>query len=301
MASILIDWGTSTIRAYRLDGAGSVSERRRLARGLASYSGPRDFRASFDELTAGWRPAPVLLSGMVGSRQGWVEAAYAACPARLADLAGALTPVPGVADAHIVPGLATVAASGAPDVLRGEEVQVFGAQQHAGQSESAAGATDALVCLPGTHSKWVRVADGAIAGFATAMTGEVFATLRQYSLLAATTIDGEIEPGAHAFAEGLAWAGRPGGLLHHLFAARTRPLREGMDAAAASAFLSGLLIGHEVAALAGDASEVILVGDPALCRLYEVALAARGAATVTVTVDAEQATVAGLTALAALL
>lgn len=289
MASILIDWGTSTIRAYRLDDAGAVAERRRLARGLASFTGPRDFRACFDELTAGWRPAPALLSGMVGSRQGWVEAAYADCPARLVDLAGALTPLPGLGDVHIVPGLATVAASGAPDVLRGEEVQVFGALGEAG---------DGVFCLPGTHSKWIRVANGAIVEFATAMTGEVFATLRQHSLLAATTAEGEIEADEPAFAEGIAWAGQPGGLLHHVFAARTRPLREGMEDGAASAFLSGLLIGHEVAGLAGDAAQVTLVGEPALCRLYEIALAARRIAVTTV--DAETATVAGLSALAAM-
>lgn len=287
--TILVDWGTSAIRAYRIDG-GAVAERRRLARDLISFAGPGDFRAAFEELTAGWRPAPALLAGMVGSRQGWAEVPYVECPARLADLAAAVCAVPGVDDAFIVPGLACVADSGAPDVLRGEEVQVFGAVPEG---------ADALVCLPGTHSKWLRVTQGAVAGFATAMTGEVFATLRRHSLLAATTADVAVAPDDPAFAEGAAWADRPGGLLHHLFAARTRPLREALAPTAATAFLSGLLIGHEVAALADAATAVTLVGEPALCALYAEACAARGIACASV--DAGSASVAGLSRLAALL
>jgi 2-dehydro-3-deoxygalactonokinase len=287
--TVLIDWGTSNIRAYRLvDGA--VADRRARPQRLAALRDAAAFRACFDGLTDGWLPDAVLLAGMVGSRQGWVEAPYADCPARLADLAGALTPVPGLADAAIVPGLACQAESGAPDVLRGEEVQVFG---------TVAGGADALLCLPGTHSKWVTVRAGAVTGFATAMTGELFATLRQHSLLAATTAEAEVAPDDPAFLAGVAWAARPGGLTHHLFAARTRPLREAMAPADATAFLSGLLIGHEIAGLAGTAGAVTLVGAPALCARYAAALTARGIASTTV--DAETATIAGLTRLAALL
>ena len=179
-----------------------------------------------------------LLSGMVGSRQGWREASYAPLPADGAVLAARLLPVPEIGG-WIVPGVSGESLAGAPDVMRGEETQALGAL-------ALAGAGEACLCMPGSHSKWVEMREGRLARFATFMTGEAFAALRDHTILARM-----IEGGAHdqdAFAAGLSRARQPGGLLHHLFTVRTDGLFARLAPAAAGSFLSGLLLGHETMA-----------------------------------------------------
>jgi 2-dehydro-3-deoxygalactonokinase len=291
--SILIDWGTTNARAYRLGPDKAVRDRRRLPRGVRQVPAG-GFPAALAELLGPWlqdiAAAPrILMSGMVGSRQGWVEAAYCPCPTRLADLAAGLCAVPGLPRAHIVPGVCRGGQGSPHDVIRGEEVQVFGAVD---------GAATAVLCLPGTHSKWVRYADGALVDFATAMTGEVFQVLRNHSLL------GALMPAAAAafedaagevFCRGLDRSGEPGGLLHHLFGVRAEGLFGAIPSEGLEAYLSGLLIGHEIRAMAElfpTADPVRLVADGTLAGPYTTAFRHLGRAVEAV--DAETATIRGL-------
>ena len=207
---------------------------------------------------------------MIGSRQGWRESQALPCPAGIEDLARALTPVPfDGARVFIVPGVTAKDGQGTPEFMRGEETQIAGLLPTIGAR--------GLICLPGTHSKWARIEDGRIASFTTHMTGEAFAALSQHTIL------GRLMQGdAHdeqAFDRGIARAADAGGLLHHLFGARTLVLAGQMPETATKSYLSGLLIGHEVrAALSASPSDdpVHLAGEADLCRLYSRALTALG-------------------------
>jgi len=206
--------------------------------------------------------APIVMSGMVGSRQGWIEAPYVQCPAGLAEIAAAMREVHwGERRAWIVPGLSCRDDAGVHDVMRGEEVQVLGASL-----------VDGLVCLPGTHSKWVVVDDEKIIRFSTCMTGEMYAVLKQHSILGRMMEEGE--PDSRAFAEGVKRSGEGGGLLHHLFGVRTRGLMGELGPAASASYLSGILIGHELRGF--EVKKVHLLGTPELAALYAQAAAALG-------------------------
>lgn len=254
---------------------GTVLASHAAPRGLLSVP-PGGWQAAFDAEFGTWRAAhpglPCLMSGMVGSRQGWAEAPYAACPAGLADVARQLLWLqPGAL--AIVPGLSTEAA-GMPDVMRGEEVQVFGALQ-----SQADPAGDHTLLLPGTHSKWVQAQGGRITGFATHMTGEVYALLRQQSILARMLPADDDGFDADAFDAGVAQAATPGGLLHHLFAIRTLALFDRAPGAALASRLSGLLIGEELRAQAAagalaPGAAVTVIASPALALRYQRALQA---------------------------
>lgn len=298
--AILIDWGTTNARVYRLGAGGAVVGRRRLARGIRGVPAG-GFPTAFAELLGPWNEEaghlPVLMQGMVGSRQGWVEAPYRACPARLADLAAHLCPLPGRPNVRIVPGVSRADGDGTHhDVMRGEEVQVFGAVE---------GDERAVVCLPGTHSKWVLHDNGRIEDFATAMTGEIFDVLCRHSLLGAL-MAGEAGPAiatasgaaaaADAFRRGLDRTGEAGGLLHHLFGVRAEGLFGTIPGEALAAYLSGILIGHEIRAMAGrfpSPGPVRLVAEGGLAGRYVDAFGHLGMSVASV--DAEAATLRGLT------
>ena len=262
-----IDWGTSSFRAYRLRGR-EVLDRLALPLGILNVPDGR-FENALQEAVGAWLAdgeRRILMSGMIGSRQGWVEAPYLPCPAGIDNLARALIPVPfGAAETLLTPGLSAADVSGVPEVMRGEEVQVMGAAGRAGG--------DMTACLPGSHSKWVRVAGGRIEGFGTHLTGEAFAALRSHTILG-RLMHPDAPPDQDAFRRGVARSGEPGGLLHHLFGVRTLGLFAQLGEAAASSYLSGLLIGHEVRAAAPlhPTSPVLLIGDGALCGLYARAI-----------------------------
>jgi 2-dehydro-3-deoxygalactonokinase len=257
---IAVDWGTSSFRAYRLAAGGAVVESRNAAKGILAVPAGK-FPEVLEEQIGDWigqGEAPVVMSGMVGSRQGWVEVPYVPCPAGYAEIAAAMRKVrDGV---WVVPGVSCRDAAGVPDVMRGEEVQILGAGR------------DGLFCLPGTHSKWVEVEEGRLKRFSTHMTGEVYAVLKQHSILGRMMEEGAAD--ANAFAQGVARAGHDGGLLHHLFGVRTRGLMGELGAAASASYLSGILIGHELGNV--RARELCLLGAPALTGLYEAAAALLG-------------------------
>ena len=244
-----------------------------------------DFAGTFASQFADWmEPAGsrCLMSGMIGSRQGWQEAPYAPCPAGLADVARRLQWIDAGRIA-IVPGL-SVEQGGVPDVMRGEEVQIFGALRLTGLS-------DGLFVLPGTHNKWVTVKDGRVTGFRTYMTGEIYGLLTQHSILSRTTkADAPLDEAA--FLDGVARAGKGEGLLHNAFGVRALALFERLAPAASASYLSGLLIGEELR-VQTPAREVVLIGAPALTARYALALKQSGVATRTL---GAEATWAGLAA-----
>jgi 2-dehydro-3-deoxygalactonokinase len=253
----------------RLDAAGRVLEERACARGIQSVP-PGGFAAVFGEQFGDWARAPdtlCLISGMAGSQQGWVQAPYCPCPATFDDAARQLQWI----EPHriaIAPGL-RCDHDGTPDVMRGEEVQIFGALQ-------LLDVKDGVLVLPGTHSKWVRVRAGAVEAFATFMTGEFYALLRQHSILARSLPAGDAEWDNAAFDEGVAKALRGPSLLHTAFSTRTLALFERVPIGSRASYLSGLVIGEELrcqAVVAG--STLVVIGDESLTQRYARALAQR--------------------------
>ncbi|WP_270936177.1 2-dehydro-3-deoxygalactonokinase [Falsiroseomonas oryzae] len=267
-----VDWGTTSLRAYRLGPGGTVTDRLDRPGGILTVPAG-GFPAALRDAVGPWLAAGetrVLLCGMVGSRQGWVEAPYLRCPAGPAEIAGATVPVPfDGAEVRLVPGLTTEDRDGIPDVMRGEETKLVAL---------ATTLDDALACLPGTHSKWARLEADRVVGFTTHMTGEAFAALSQHTILARTSTEGPHL--AEPFARGVARARQSGGLLHHLFGARTLHLMGRLEQAETRSFLSGLLIGHEVAAALAETpvTQVELVGAVGLAALYAEALRLSGVA-----------------------
>jgi 2-dehydro-3-deoxygalactonokinase len=247
-ALIGIDWGSSNLRAFRIGQDGAILEIRRAADGVFTASG------SFDErlraVIGDWPPAPVLLCGMVGSDRGWHPAPYVKTPAGIANLAGGLIAVPFERQAFIVPGVAADS-----DVMRGEETLVAGLPP-----------LSATLCLPGTHSKWIVVADGRIAAFRTYMTGELRAALLAQGALA--TGIGQIASPV-AFAQGLDAASQ--GVTHALFQARARRLLGRLAAEHTASFVSGVLIGAERAAESDHPGPHILVARGTLAGDYAAA------------------------------
>ncbi len=273
-----VDWGTSSFRAVRLQGR-AVVDRRDLPLGILRVP-PGGFAEALRGAIAPWLAdgeTRVLVSGMAGSRQGWQEAPYLPCPAGAAELAAALVPVPfGGAQVLLVPGLAVQ--GDPPEVMRGEETQVAGALAGIGR--------DGLACLPGSHSKWVGVSAGRIAGFTTHLTGEAFAALRDHTILGRMVQPGAA-PDPDSFDRGVTRSAQPGGLLHHLFGTRTLGLFDRLPNA--ESYLSGLLIGHEVRAAAQPGVPVHLIGDAGLCALYARAIARCGGSAVVAEGDAAAA------------
>jgi 2-dehydro-3-deoxygalactonokinase len=258
---IAVDWGTTSFRAYRLDSQGGIVEKREAPKGILSVEAD-GFSQVLESEIGDWiaaADAPIVMSGMVGSRQGWTEAPYVECPAGLEELAASLKEVEwGRRRAWIVPGVSCRDEAGVRDVMRGEEVQILGALAAVEENRF-------LVCLPGTHSKWVLVEDSKIAAFSTHMTGEVFAVLKSHSLLGRTMQEATAGD-ADAFADGVKRSGDTGGLLHHIFGVRTRGLFGELAPAATSSYLSGILIGHELRSAA--VSKVYFLGNPQLTDLY---------------------------------
>ncbi|NJC43077.1 UNVERIFIED_ORG: 2-dehydro-3-deoxygalactonokinase [Xanthomonas campestris] len=269
---IAIDWGTSSLRGYLLAADGTVLEQRRGSDGILACQGR--FAEVLSTLVDGW-DGPLLLSGMIGSRNGWVEQAYLPCPADTAALAQAMRSYTDLLPGRtlwFVPGVSTGEQHGVPDVMRGEETQLVGLIAALGDGEHVA-------CLPGTHSKWAQIAHGQLTGFATVMTGELYAVLRQHSILGKLMQDDPADLDTDAFAQGVDRSAAPGGLSHHLFGARTLGLFDRLAATALPSYLSGLLIGHELREQRGSQATVHLVGSPGLAQRYALALAQLGVRT----------------------
>lgn len=271
-ALIAIDWGTTSARAYRMDAAGAVLDVRAAPLGIAKIQDGR-FGAALAHLLGDWSDAdvPRLACGMIGSRQGWVEAPYVTCPALLGDLVAGIVKAPqGVL--AVVPGARTRDTYGVPDVMRGEETQIVGGV--------AAHEDRVLVAMPGTHSKWACVEAGRLVDFMTFMTGEMWSLMLKHSILGrlavAPAAGAVIGPG---FAKGVVRGLGPGNLAHDAFGARTLVLAGELAGEEVADWLSGVMIGREVrnARTWGqchgfDGARLRLIGEDALVARYEQAL-----------------------------
>jgi 2-dehydro-3-deoxygalactonokinase len=263
-----LDWGTTSCRAYLIGADGAVLARVTDGPGILRIENGA-FGAALDAMVSGWDATlPILLSGMIGSRQGWVEAPYTRCPADADDIVAALAKIDHAGRAiSVVPGLSTEN-DGMPDVMRGEETQIFGAL-------ALSGSSDGLFLLPGTHSKWVEVSGGRIMSFRTFMTGEVFGALKDHTILGRLMRESDA-PHVAGFVHGVRDGAAPGGagaLLNRLFATRTYRLMDRLPDTALSDYLSGLLIGAEVAEAAGQTKGVVtIIASPALALRYGDAL-----------------------------
>ncbi len=268
-----LDWGTSRLRAYLIDDNGEIRERRTRPWGIRHLP-DGGFETALSDITQQWPDCPRLAAGMIGSRDGWVEARYLNLPLDIARIGDGLARVStaGGQLVHVVPGLRDPSG---PDVMRGEETQMLGALTVQPQLKA-----DSILVLPGTHSKWARVRNGLITRFRTSMTGEIYALLSQRSILANNTdAESHGETGIPpAFERGVCAARDSGaaGALSRLFSTRALLLDGQLTPLEVPDYLSGLLIGEEVrAALADGLCEtsivIQLVGESDLCARYRAA------------------------------
>ncbi|WP_244807637.1 2-dehydro-3-deoxygalactonokinase [Caballeronia zhejiangensis] len=309
-ALIALDWGTTSLRAYLLGADGLALDTRASSAGIMNLPAG-GFDQAFEQTCGAWLDAhahlPVIAAGMVGSAQGWVEAPYVETPANADALVAGIVDVKTARGVvlHVVPGV--LERGVLPNVMRGEETQIFGALA----SEPALGNVGgALIGLPGTHAKWAFVADERIERFYTFMTGETFSALRDHTILGRT-----MHPTAthdeQAFLRGVETArdaGHPG-VLATIFSTRTLGLTGQLSAEQQSDYLSGLLIGHELrglnevlareqSALAGK--PLRLIGNDALCNRYRAALARFGCHDAATVAHATEHGLYGIAALAGL-
>jgi 2-dehydro-3-deoxygalactonokinase len=261
-AFIGVDWGSTNLRGWLLDAEGGSLEQRIAPSGAAGL-GPDDFAPTLDRLIGGWPTLPVVACGMVGSRQGWIEAPYVRSPASAATLAKDLIPAPGRPGVRIVPGVALKDAGGAlRDVMRGEETQALGLDDH----------DAALVLCPGTHAKWIESDGGEIRDFQTFMTGELNALLGRHSVLR-HAVGGEAAPDG-PFLGAVREMLDGGALSAALFSVRVGSLDGRLSPDAAASRLSGLVIGAEIAAGVARFGRrpVSIIGDGGLIAFYAAAL-----------------------------
>jgi 2-dehydro-3-deoxygalactonokinase len=283
---IAVDWGTSNLRTWAMRGGEAVAEDW-SDRGMGVLD-PEGFEPALLELIDPWlgaKPTPVVACGMVGARQGWIEAPYAKVPCPPVGAAVVKAPVTDQRlDVTILPGLCQ---TGPADVMRGEETQIAGFLADAPDF-------DGILCMPGTHTKWVQISAGEVVSFRTYMTGELFALLSTQSVLR-HSMDDAFDDAAFlaAVRDGMS---DPQALAGRFFALRAEGLLAPPEPGAAKARLSGLLIGAELAAAKPYwlGQRVALLGSDGLGDLYTRALAAEGVAPETA--DVTRATLAGLTA-----
>lgn len=270
-----MDWGTSSLRAFLIGGNGTVLDMISTSLGIMHVE-DRDFDSVFHDLLQDWltdKELPVVASGMITSRNGWVETPYLPIPSGINELASALVSHEtsrGV-QLRFVTGM-TTEHDGAPDVMRGEETQIVGA--------SAAGLGDGVYVMPGTHSKWISVQDDKIKDYATYMTGELFGSLKAHTILGALMTDAPFS--GNGFRLGAqAGLSSDGNLLHELFRVRTMPLFGKISEDMSADYLSGMLIGAEIKYAArnlGPDQNVTIIGRGDLADRYEIALGEAGLA-----------------------
>ncbi|POO56532.1 2-dehydro-3-deoxygalactonokinase [Agrobacterium rosae] len=296
-AFVAVDWGTTSFRLWLMSKSGDILGERRSFEGMTTA-----MRTGFPEVLASHLAAlsapsglPVIICGMAGARQGWVEAGYVDVPADLSDVLKGAVRVPGQADdIRILPGLAQRATE-TPDVMRGEETQLLGALS----ADYRTG--DQLVCMPGTHSKWVSVSNLKVTGFSTFMTGELFDVITKHSILShavseAEAFTGDLPAFRAAVADSYA---NPQMATNRLFTVRSGQLLHGLSATDAKAKLSGTMIGLEIAgahSTAPKSAKVVLIASGALGALYKAAFDALSINFVTI--DADEAVRHGLVAAA---
>lgn len=273
-AYAIVDWGTSSFRSWVLDNSGGVLNSDKTGQGMSTVN-REDFPSVLEASMV--RQAvplstPIVICGMAGAAQGWVEAPYAEIPTQLHDIHQfAVKPTNTARDVWIIPGLAQRSVT-EPDVMRGEETILYGAM--------LLGNGDGVFCMPGTHSKWAFVIDGRVESFQTSMTGEVFALLVRHSTLTPfVSLDVGCLAHEKAFGDAVREAlDKPHQILRSLFSVRSEPLLFGaLQAGERTARLSGLLIGLEIAGLRGRSFDhVMLISSGEISDVYCAALKVAG-------------------------
>lgn len=295
---IAVDWGTSNLRAWGIGPAAEVMFSETSDRGMGRLA-REDYPGVLAQLVAphlapAGSPVDVIICGMAGARQGWLEAPYLATPTSLDDLFGkAVRPALPASrlSPRILPGLCQ-SRPGAEDVMRGEETQLLGLT-------ALLPGFSGVVCMPGTHCKWVRLDGRHVLGFTSAMTGEVFEVLKLHSVLR-HSLNGEGDPAdrAQGLADGLATGlAAPDKLMTQLFRVRAASLLSDRQAGWCAGYLSGLLVGAEIGGQRdwiGTSGEIPLIGGEALAQIYAQGLAMAGARSRRI--DATEAVLAGLKA-----
>ncbi|WP_373502046.1 2-dehydro-3-deoxygalactonokinase [Aestuariivirga sp.] len=237
-AFIALDWGTTSFRAYKVGVDGVVRDTISAPHGILSVT-DGDFESALESHIGAWETSlPVMAAGMITSRQGWIELPYLPCPASAADLAKALHRHETKSGRNIAfaTGLSYRAPNGMPDVMRSEEVQVFGSLD--------LGINHFVT--PGTHSKWITTKGDQLVRYSTYVTGEVYAALKNHTILGRLMKDGPDDE--EAFAMGVRAALEdPAGFLHRIFSARSLGLFGELAPEAIASYLSGQVIGTEVA------------------------------------------------------
>jgi 2-dehydro-3-deoxygalactonokinase len=290
---IIVDWGSTNLRAYLLkDG---ICQKRIDAReGLLNIKGSYAKVLSahldpwIDKATAS---IPIVLMGMVGSPSGWMEVPHIPVPGNIAHLAAGSHRLNDFnkGNSWIIPGVAGTGVSGKFDVMRGEEVQYFGAVQIVNERKLK---TPSVYCFPGTHTKWIESSNnGELSKFSTAMTGEIFALLSSKSLLAQSIEAGAIWS-AQAFLNGLDSSADRGGIMHQLFTVRSLQLSHEHTRERGGGYLSGLLIGNEIRSmLQNKGANIAVVGEGSLAERYQTALTHLDHSAFII--DSQDATIAG--------
>jgi len=258
---IAIDWGSTNLRAWYYQGENCLESRQSEA-GITRLNG-RTFEAVLAQITEGWNQenTPVVMAGMVGSNAGWINVPYLSCPATLTDISQHLTRLK--ENVWIVPGL-SINQNDNQNVMRGEETQLVGAQ---------ALMPSALYVMPGTHCKWVQINDREVVSFRTVMTGELHHVLLKHTLVGAGLPQQTDSP--EAFNAGLERGLQSRDVVFRLFEVRASHVLGTLPREQVSEFLSGLLIGSEVASMADDIptdQAVTLVASPSLTARYQQAL-----------------------------
>ncbi len=254
-----IDWGSSSFRAYKFDEMGCVTDTVSSSAGIKTIV-DQNFEVVLHSAIGHWLEAgdEVLLSGMITSRHGWIETPYLECPVKLERLYDNAVShsLSHQVRALFLPGVCV--RSPAADVMRGEELQLYGALNHDEQ----------VVVLPGTHSKWASLSQGVLKEFRTVITGELFDLLRNQSLVGAlATSDQWVES---SFVHGVREGYSSENIITRLFSARSSVLLEQLEANAVHSYLSGLLIGNEISEMDTmlNANPVMLVGSESLVASY---------------------------------
>ena len=279
---IAVDWGSSRFRAFLLSENGALLDQVESDQGIfAQEQGGHE--KTLHRSCGRWLERedriPILMAGMIGSRDGWFETSYLPCPVGIHGLGENIVQAPSI-DLHpvyIVPGITDISSSGLPDILRGEETQIFGIFNQPVNNP-------VMTCLPGTHSKWVKLENNQIVRFSTYMTGEVFAAVHHCGSISSVLDDCEFDE--NTFLEGVEVSQGAGGLLHHLFSIRSRAVSGQNRVKSTTSYLSGLLIGEEIRSAREfypELTDIVVIGADSLVRDYAWALSSLGISVVTKT------------------
>ncbi len=267
---VFIDWGTTNVRAFLIrDESGEVIARRNSDKGI-KFVPEGGYPAVYHDLTADWQDSSffTLMAGMVGSANGWEEAPYVFLPASPDTVGKHIYKMSSVEDVYIVGGLCCRGKNDTYDVIRGEEVQIIGLISKLKQGKH-------LVCLPGTHSKWLEINEhNIIDSFTTVMSGDFFSAICTGTIMA-MMLESPQKFSKVDFQKGIEISGGPGGIMAHMFKVRGALLFEQIKAQHVESMISGIIIGseiHNMKELYNTKAFVHVIGSDVLGEKYSLAL-----------------------------